>query len=117
MSKEVYIASFPQLVKDTQPIHLGNPIAIDGLHDIWKLGAPTPDSYIDPNRRGYDERKAQVGVSIRRIIFWIAWRNWASDVLQARGVPHTEAELHRYYLDMANGLIALLSSMYGYAPD
>ena len=59
------------------------------LHDVWKLGAPTPDSIIrDP--KTYDERRVN---TVTRI-FPGSWLHPAiREIADRRGIPLTQSEL------------------------
>lgn len=82
------ICTFKQLSDALFDLHLGHQADIDRLHDLWKLGAPTPDSIIR-NPKGYDERKAQPGNLEKRIIVPTALTQWIMDVSTRRGMPLT----------------------------
>lgn len=59
------------------------------LHDIWKMGAPTPDSIIlDPKK--YDERHVN---TVRRIIPSVWLHPFIKEIAARRGIPLTQSEL------------------------
>lgn len=80
------------------PLHMWDTRYLSTLHDVWKCGAPTPDSIIR-NARGYDERKVQPGNVERRIILPSRLAVWIVEMSAIRGYPYT----YRQALNMALG--------------
>lgn len=79
---------FWQLEAAMHPLHLGNPALVDRLHDVWKLGAPSPDSFnFEPAH--FDERKPSEQGRVRRLILPTALAAWIVEVSAARGFPYT----------------------------
>ena len=61
------------------------------LHDIWKLGAPTPTSIIR-DIKNYDERKGNEAV---KHIIPTAWlQPFIQEVSDRRGIPLSKNELN-----------------------
>jgi hypothetical protein len=85
------ITTFHELAAALEPLHQGDKADIARLHDIWKAGAPTPDSIIR-NPKNYDERKRQAGNRERRIVFPTALVQWVQDVSTRRGFPYNEKQ-------------------------
>ncbi len=80
--------TFVELATAFADLHRGSKPMLDRLHDVWKLGAPTPTSIIrDP--RGYDERVVQAGNVERRLLLPVPLAQWIQDVSAARGMPLT----------------------------
>jgi hypothetical protein len=75
-----------ELVQLTAPLHLFIKAEMDALHDVWKMGAPIPQSRI-LSPVGYDERKVQRGNYEARIIFPNSLAKWIVDVSARRGIP------------------------------
>lgn len=92
------VATYIDLYQATAALHMNIKKYTDMLHDVWKRGAPTPDSIIR-NPKGYDERQRQAGNREKRIIppGWLA--EWIAVVSQERGMPFTP----RQCLNMALG--------------
>lgn len=82
------ICTFMQLSAALAPLHLWNPGYVADLHDVWKKGAPTPNSIIR-NPKDYDERKQQAGNYEARIVFPSLLAQWIENVATARGIPCT----------------------------
>ena len=80
------ICTFRQLARATLALHQGERRYMDTLHDVWKLGAPTPNSRI-MRPKNYDERLRQRGNYEARIVFPTALAKWIIDVATARGIP------------------------------
>jgi len=59
------------------------------LHDVWKLGAPSPDSIIR-NPKEYDER---ITHTVKRIIPGVWLHPFIREVSDRRGIPLTQSEL------------------------
>lgn len=93
-----FSATFIDLARALADLHLWNSADVSRLHDIWKLGAPTPNSIVR-NPRNYDPRKAQVGNYEARIIWPQALVTWIVDVSARRGMPLDE----RQAINMLNG--------------
>jgi hypothetical protein len=92
------LVTFADLRDALQSLHLNQKAWVDALHDVWKQGAPTPDSIIrDP--RGYDERKRQRGNTEKRIVLPTPLATWIMQVSAARGMPVTFLQATR----MVNG--------------
>ena len=80
--------TFRELWAVTYALHLGEKRWVDTLHDVYVSGAPSPQSIIrDP--RGYDERKAQPGNDVERLILPTKFAAWVMDVSRARGYPYS----------------------------
>ena len=98
VTAEPLLVPFRELLEALAPLHLYEKAYVDRLHDVWKLGAPTPDSIIrDP--RAYDERQRQPGNVEKRIVFPTPLAQWIVEVSTARGMPYTM----RQALGIANG--------------
>lgn len=80
------IVSFLDLVTALAPLHHNERPHVDTLHDLWKRGAPTPDSII-LNPKGYDPRKVQAGNVVKRILSPLQVAEWIKDVSTAHGMP------------------------------
>lgn len=92
------IATFVDLAAATAALHMNERRHLDTLHDVWKKGAPTPDSIVrDP--KDYDERGTQVGNHVKRIVLPTMLASWIQDVSAARGMPLD----YRQALNMAHG--------------
>jgi hypothetical protein len=85
------MCTFFQLSAALEALHQGDKSDVARLHDIWKMGAPTPDSIIR-NPREYDERKRQAGNVEKRIVFPSALVQWIQDVSARRGFPYNERQ-------------------------
>lgn len=72
-------------------LHLGEKADVDALHDIWKFGAPIPQSRI-LKPKGYDERLEQAGNFEARVVFPKMLVKWIVDVSTRRGFPFTEVQ-------------------------
>lgn len=92
------IATFVELRDALASLHMNQKTWVDGLYDIWRKGAPTPDSIIR-NPRGYDERKRQLGNIEKRIVLPTPLANWIMQVSAARGTPFSFKQAMR----MVNG--------------
>ena len=73
------------------PLHQNVKAEVDALHDIWKYGAPIPQSRI-LRPKGYDERLHQMGNYEARVIFPMMLVKWIVDVSTRRGFPFTEVQ-------------------------
>lgn len=92
------LVTFADLRDALQSLHLNQKVWVDALHDVWKQGAPTPDSIIrDP--RGYDERRRQLGNVEKRIVLPTPLAQWIMQVSAARGTPFNFKQAMR----MVNG--------------
>ena len=82
------VVTFVELRDALTPLHLGRKPWVDSLHDVWKQGAPSPDSRIlAPN--GYDERRTQAGNVEKRLVLPAPLAAWIVQVSAARGIPYT----------------------------
>lgn len=79
------IITFYNLARNLAPLHLWHKTAVDDLHDIWKKGAPTPNTIVR-NPAGYDPRKKQPGNYEARIIIPSMLTQWVVDVCKSRGI-------------------------------
>ena len=80
--------SFVDLYGMFAPLHMGQKVHVDALHDCWLMGAPSPDSIVR-NPKGYDPRKVQKGNDERRLLMYIPVAKWIVDVSTARSFPYT----------------------------
>lgn len=85
-------ATFPELMTTFTLLHQGDLNLVSELHDIWKLGAPSPDSIIR-NPRDYDERKRQPGNYEARLIFPTSLMKWVKDAAARRGMQLSDAQV------------------------
>lgn len=83
------ICTFVQLRDALAPMHLNTQSDIDNLFDVWKKGAPTPNSGIFNTAERYDERKVQALNYVARIIPPSHLVKWITDVTARRGMPIT----------------------------
>ncbi len=70
------IMTYPQLEAVLLPLTIGYAWGMDTIHDLWKIGAPTPDS---------------TPISEKRIIFPGQLIKWLDDVLTRQGRPLDDA--------------------------
>jgi len=78
--------TFRALLIALYDLHLGQKALIDRLHDVWKLGAPSPDSIVrDPKH--YDERVRQAGNVEKRLLLPEPLAGWIEEASAARGMP------------------------------
>jgi hypothetical protein len=84
------VVTFYDLKRALAPLHQYVKADVDRLHDLWKLGAPSPDSRILIPAK-YDERLNQkaMGNYEKRIVFPTALATWIQDVSARRGFPYT----------------------------
>lgn len=84
------ICTFRQLARTMLPLHQMERRYLDTLHDVWRRGAPTPNSIIR-RPKNYDERLRQRGNYEARIVPapWVA--AWVRDVATERGFPIDDA--------------------------
>jgi hypothetical protein len=85
------VVTFAELREALAPLHLGRKSWVDALHDLWKLGAPSPDSRI-LMPKGYDERQRQPGNVEKRLVLPTPLAQWIVQVSAARGIPYTFAQ-------------------------
>jgi hypothetical protein len=85
------ISTFPMLAYSLRSLHHWNKTHVDNLHDIWKRGAPTPNSRIK-YPKGYDPRKPQpIGNYEARIVLPTLLSKWVVEVAAEMGVNMTPA--------------------------
>ena len=90
-AEKALVVTFAELRDALAPLHLGRRAWVDALHDVWKQGAPSPDSRIlVPN--GYDERQTQPGNVEKRVVLPAPLAQWMVQVSAARGMPYTLAQ-------------------------
>lgn len=78
--------TFQQLMQALEPFHRGRKDDIARLHDVWKKGAPSPDSIVR-NPVGYDERKVQVGNVEKRLLLPTPFTQWVVEISVRDGYP------------------------------
>lgn len=84
-TNDVLICTFRELAFSLKAIHQWHKADVDRLHDVWKRGAPTPDSIVR-NPKGYDPRKEQSGNVEKRIVIPTALSEWVADTATRRGL-------------------------------
>ena len=82
------ILTYAQLEAALLPVTAGYKWGRDTIHDLWKIGAPTPDSTPDNERR---------------IVFPGQLMKWLEDVLTRQGRPLSDsAKLYSKMLQESN---------------
>ena len=82
------ICTFRELAQVTHALHQNDRGWLDNLHDVWMMGAPTPNSIVrDPKH--YDPRLKQKGNYEARIVFPTALAKWVISCIQTRGFNMT----------------------------
>lgn len=77
------------LLKAFEPLTMNQRRHVADLYDIWKLGAPTPDSIIrDPKH--YNPEK---DTTVKRIIPTIWLYKYLRDLAGQRGIPLSDSEI------------------------
>ena len=84
LSTKPIICDFPSLLFALRAIHQQREVHVKMLHDLWMMGAPTPQSRMLLKR--YDERVIQAGVKITRIVFPSKLRQWMILVAGENGI-------------------------------
>lgn len=92
------MVAFYELAHAMRTLHMWDTRYLSTLHDVWKCGAPTPDSIIR-NPRGYDERVPQPGNVEKRIVLPSRLATWIVEMSAIRGYPYT----YRQALNIALG--------------
>ena len=83
------IMTYPQLETVLLPLTIGYTWGVNTIHDLWKIGAPTPDS--TPGNE-------------KRIIFPGQLMKWLEDVLTRQGRPLSDgAKLYARMTQMESG--------------
>lgn len=80
--------TFYELAMALQTLHLWDRGALQDLNDIWRSGAPSPQSIIR-NPKGYDERKQQPGNYEARLLLPTPLAEWIVDRSVKIGMPLT----------------------------
>lgn len=78
--------TFYELSEALAPLHQWRRADVSRLHDVWKLGAWTPDTVV--LTRTFDERaplKPEQGV-VRRIVLVEPLAQWIVETARARGI-------------------------------
>lgn len=83
------ICTFYELTFALRSLHGWQKPLIDDLHDIWRSGAPTPDSRVlNPN--AYDPRiPFQRGNYEKRLVLPTPLTQWVQNAVAQRGIPAT----------------------------
>lgn len=82
---------FKGLLKAFEPLIMGERKYVNDLYDIWKMGAPTPDSIIR-NPKHYNP---EINGSVKRIIPTIWLYKFFSDLAARRGIALSKAEIRQ----------------------
>lgn len=85
------IATFPELFYAMKSLHRFQKKHVDNLHDCWMKGAPSPRSRV-LNPKGFDERKAQHGNYVARIVFPTLLTKWVQETAHEIGVDVQPAD-------------------------
>ena len=98
----VIMCQFWELVYSTRDLHQGDKEAIARLHDVWRQGAPTPDSIIHGHEyKGFDERQRQAHARVARIVLPKDFAQWLVEESARRGMPMTPSQAW----NIANGKV------------
>jgi len=83
--------TFVDLCRVFAPLHLDDPVLVSDLHDVWKLGAPSPHTILR-NPANYDERKRQAGNVEKRLLLPLPLMAWVRAASEKRGMPLSDAQ-------------------------
>lgn len=83
--------TFVELCTALRPLHQFDPSMVNDLHDVWKQGAPSPDTIIR-NPKDYDERKRQAGNVEKRLMLPLPLMGWIERATAKRGMPVSAAQ-------------------------
>lgn len=75
-----------------QPLHMGVKADVDTLHDLWKGGAPSPNTRV--LTKTYDPRTPHAGYHEARLVWFGALSAWIRDVGTRRGLAITPEQAH-----------------------
>lgn len=94
-------SSYRELAVAMYPLHMGDQAELDKLHDIWRMGVPSPNSMVTSEhvRRGYDERRDD---NIRRLLMPRQLIAWMVDASAKRGMAFTWAQAYSLFNGNAN---------------
>lgn len=87
------IASYRQLCYALRVLHMWNEADLKRLHDIYVLGAPTPNSRM--LLKTMDVRKVQPGNVEYRLILPKKLEAWVEDICKRRGITYQPGEALR----------------------
>ena len=79
--------TFGQLLYSLRSVHMNNKTDIDTLHDLWLLGAPTPDSRL-LDMKAYDPRLYQPANVEKRIIIPEKLATWIEETAKSNGLEY-----------------------------
>lgn len=99
---DVLVLTWRELVYSLKAIHQWRKADVDRLHDIWKQGAPTPDSIVR-NPVGYDPRINQAGNVEKRIVLPTPLADWVRDVATRSGLAISPADAVQLVRAMQQG--------------
>ena len=74
------VVTWNQLLKVVLPFVGDYPWAMDVLGDLWRMGAPSPDSIVGMTGE-------------RRVLLPVQFAQWWEDVQERRGLPLTAADI------------------------
>lgn len=104
MAKEKpFICTFYQLAYALRSLHLYLKPEMDRLHDVWKMGAPSPQSRI-LNPKIYDPRIPQYGNYEARIVFPTALSNWIKETGAHQGIEMSLKDARKLVKAIQRGL-------------
>jgi hypothetical protein len=106
MQKRGYTLSFERLSLAMSPLHRWHTGPLARLHDVWLLGAPTPQSKV--LTKTYDERLPQAGVFIERVILPSQLESWIYDTATLHSIPITREQAKA----VANGDVSALKWLF-----
>lgn len=96
LSMKAFFVTWLQLYAITIPVHRNDGGAVKRLHDIWKVGAPSPQSRIQ-HTRGYDERKYTPGNYEARLVFPKLLMVWVKEESQRQGLAITDEDVRKIF--------------------
>ena len=83
------VSDFKGLLKAFEPLIMGQQRWINDLYDIWKMGAPTPDSIIR-NPKAYNPEH---DITVKRVIPSLWLYKYLRELANTRGIPLSDAEI------------------------
>lgn len=89
----VIVSDFNGLLRAFSPLIMGEKSEIENLYDIWKMGAPTPDSIILDVKNYRPEEHNQSYGRVKKVIPTLWLEKWLTDLATRRGIPLSSMEV------------------------
>lgn len=92
LGNEPLIATWLELVKAFEPLHLNIEADVSRLHDIYVNSMPAPSYRVAMPGKSFDERRPRAGDNLKVVMNPIELARWIVEVSTKHGFPYSQRQ-------------------------